>query len=204
MGTYDIMLEEDGKKLIITFQGNLDLYWQMFSENKDELLTITITKENYAIYSVFERLFNDIKDCNVAKITYDSTNEVDEYEKERMLQEVKWAEEHNRDLKEYRKYDPESVFKGGTIEWHCDDEPYEESNVLTITKVNDEFKVHIAVPNKYSFNNNYVRIRNSGSRHSPYNQVFMRMFNELQQYDPQKHQIDIEELLYSKKKILKR
>ena len=47
-------------------------------------------------------------------------------------------------------------------------------------------------------------MRNSGSRYSPHNIVFMRMFNELQEYYPEYHQIHMEEIEYQKKLQLKR
>ena len=44
-----------------------------------------------------------------------------------------------------------------------------------------------------------IRFRNSGSRYEPYNLAFMNMYNSLSEYDPNYHQIHIEEYLYNKK-----
>lgn len=201
MGTYDIILEENGKTLTISFQGNLDLYWQLFAKDDQENLTFTITKENYAIYSAFERLYSDIEACNVFK-KYKKNTETESVE--HLPYEEDFSSELNESLKKYRKYGEESLFKGGVIEWHCDDEPYNEANVLTISKRNDEFIVDIASNSRYLFGINSVRIRNSGSRYEPFNIVFMRMFNELQEYEPKCHQIHMEEIAYQKKKQLKK
>ena len=44
-----------------------------------------------------------------------------------------------------------------------------------------------------------IRFRNSGSTYTPFNNVFMGMFNQLQEYEPDYHQIHIEEVLYRQK-----
>ena len=59
----------------------------------------------------------------------------------------------------------------------------------------------------HDFNSpNYIpiRFRNSGSTYTPFNNVFMGMFNQLQEYDPNYHQIHIEEYLYQKKLVKKK
>ena len=44
-----------------------------------------------------------------------------------------------------------------------------------------------------------VRLRNSGSRYDPFNLFFMRMYLNLVNYEPDFHQIHIEEYLWQKK-----
>ena len=44
-----------------------------------------------------------------------------------------------------------------------------------------------------------VRFRNSGSSYDPFNIPFMKFFNKLQEYDPEYHQIHIEEVILQKK-----
>ena len=48
-----------------------------------------------------------------------------------------------------------------------------------------------------------VRISNSGSRHNPYNILFMDMYNKLKEYEPNSHQIHLEEYLYNQKTLKK-
>ena len=62
-------------------------------------------------------------------------------------------------------------------------------NVLFIDKCKDN-----SIYKSYS-----VRIRNSGSRYGYFNVIFMRMYNKLCQYEPNFHQIHIEEYMYQKK-----
>ena len=68
---YDFYLKQDNKILKIVFGGNLDLYWNLIIKtdeiNKYAKLeeTFIITKENYFIYSLFEKLLEDIKTANI-------------------------------------------------------------------------------------------------------------------------------------------
>ena len=72
---FNISLNEDNKFVRFYFGGNGDLYW-LFSAKIDDILYhqlddekiemsddnyFIITKENYAVYSLFEQLFLDIK-----------------------------------------------------------------------------------------------------------------------------------------------
>jgi hypothetical protein len=43
-----------------------------------------------------------------------------------------------------------------------------------------------------------IRFRNSGSTYDPFNIVFMKMYQRLQEYNPDYHQIHIEETIYQK------
>ena len=61
-----------------------------------------------------------------------------------------------------------------------------------------EFSPDLKIKN---INNISIRFRNSGSKYKPFNICFMRLFNNLQNYDPDYHQITIEEYNY-KRKIL--
>ena len=95
------------------------------------------------------------------------------------------------------------LFDGEKIEWHSDDDSYDRAEVLTIKKVNDNFLLEFTSPKIDDFDFIYrtigttgIRFRNSGSTYDPYNVIFMRMFNKLQEYDPDYHQLHIEELTY--------
>ena len=56
----------------IVFGGNLDLYWsyrykECFLDTHDSK-EFFITKENYFLYSLFDELYNDVKDYNIFTI----------------------------------------------------------------------------------------------------------------------------------------
>ena len=48
---YTININNTDKTLIITFGGNLDLYWYLDAKNdKEKVITFEITKENYSLF----------------------------------------------------------------------------------------------------------------------------------------------------------
>lgn len=80
--------------------------------------------------------------------------------------------------------------------WISDDSisfDIKSSNHLKIVKENNRFKLKFTY-----FEDNDIRICNSGSRYTPFNIIMMRFFNKLQEYDPEYHQIDLEEYQYIK------
>lgn len=65
---FDIVFEDNSKRLNIFFCGNLDLYWSIYDLNNEKCVCeFLITKENYSIYELFLKLYNDVKLCNVRK-----------------------------------------------------------------------------------------------------------------------------------------
>jgi hypothetical protein len=66
VGTYDISIKEnDNKNLSLVWGGNGDLYWILdnledIDVKEDPMYdSFCITKENYALYSLFEELYDD-------------------------------------------------------------------------------------------------------------------------------------------------
>jgi hypothetical protein len=191
----------DGKQLFqMIFAGNLDLYWNIYdltddySKNTNVIKKINITKENYVLYSAFERLFYDIKNCNVyddSDFTFCETLE------ER--QEIILRRRHLNEILK-NKYSYQTLFHDNCIEWHCDDYCYEEGNIVKIKKKKEYFEVSFQMQKIDIYKRNYsVRFRNSGSNYDPFNIIFMKMYNGLQKYDPEYHQIHMEEYLYQKR-----
>lgn len=58
----------------ISYQGNLDLYWDINYTGKyrdvPEVKTFIITKENYYLYSSLEQLYKAIKEKNLLVMVY--------------------------------------------------------------------------------------------------------------------------------------
>lgn len=204
---YQFIITADEGSFEISFAGNLDLYWRyLYRKNimeEPESKYFTITKENYYLYSLFEELYKDVKNCNIFEL---SDSDIfyceDEHEIESKRQDFKrW----NNDLKRQEKYNPHRLFQNETIEWHCDDYHYDEGSVVIIKKRKESFvvtieKSKIADP----FFTYSVRFRNSGSRHQPFNQLFMKLYNKLITYEPEYHQVHIEEYLYQKRLKMKK
>ena len=203
-----IRLQEANLNLDISYMGNLDLYWTINS--KDNVINnniFTITKENYALYELFEQLFIDIKDINI----YSGEPVIpfyleDEEEISKYLEEQKEAyRKHN--LANYNKlYD--DVNK--TITWYSDETNHEVANILKIKKEDECFNIEFNIQKENSiydrdFHSEHyipIRFRNSGSSYDPFNIIFMRMFNNLKEVDDVNeigHQICLDEYLYNVK-----
>ncbi len=217
---YDYEFTEENKKLIIAFGGNLDLYWTLkidknyksYAEMSQEIYdTFTITKENYAIYSLFKTLIDDVNNANV----YTPSNEFVVKDDETLEQvppspkQIQSVKERNEELKQREGY--QRIHEGQSLSWHSDEEPYAIADVLKISEENDAIILEFYRPeltgDKYGMRlpgTVTIRFRNSGSYYQPFNMVFMKMYNQLQQFDPELdkefHQLHIEELPYILKK----
>ena len=185
---YDV-ITDDGCFSIV-FGGNLDLYWiykheTSFLDTPDSK-DFYITKENYFLYSLFNELYNDVKDYNIFTI--------DNFDKEE-----EWLKRKN-DFFEHDKNNPRKLVKDNKIEWHCDDFDYEDGSSFVIERLDDCYKLTFNKCKADSIFTSYaVRIRNSGSRYGYFNVIFMRMYNKLCNYDPNFHQVHIEEYMYHKR-----
>lgn len=181
---YDtFVIKTDNGSFEILFAPNGDLYWRYLSEknilNDKQKQELTITKENYVVYELFYKLYESIKNN---KVFYDDEDYFEVNERENKL------------------------FKNNMIEWYSDELPIDITSKLTIRKENETFKVIFQKSKKSQdgISLTYtIRFRNSGSKYEPFNISFMHMYNELKEYDPNCHQMHIEEYLY-KQKILKK
>ena len=211
--TIDIFVEKDNKKLSIIFAGTGDLHWMLkdFNETSEEptYLSFLIDKENYALYESFENLYNDIKDMRVFKeITIppyiETDEEIIEYLKEKEEDKI-YTKKHN--VSNYNELFNEEK---QTITWFSDETAHDVANIVTIKKLDEQFLLEFYTQpyiEGYERESNIkgqicIRFRNSGSRYDPYNIIFMRMYNELQEIDntyDENHQYHIEEYIYQKK-----
>ena len=169
----------------ISFENNLDLYWRYdyhgnILEHPKEVLLV-VSQENYEIYSMFDRLYNKILEGNPLELAGNVSTD--------------WTISENN---------PESLIQNGIVRWHSDDFIYENASWFSVMPTEDEYIISFG-KSKLVFDDMLlmtfaVRIRNSGSRYYPYNVPFMQMYHELQEYDPEYHQMRIEELAYKSKK----
>ena len=203
-GNYSFIIKTDEGKFEISFSGGSDLYFKYIDEgnypyiNKSQPLKIT--KENYYLYSLFKELYEDVKNHRVFKVhqyeldSCSSNQELDVLYREK--------ERWNEQLKTDQSLTSQRLFKKGVIEWHCDDHFYDDGSVLKISECDESYAISFErgieefITDYHSFK---VRIRNSGSRYAPYNTLFMRLYSKLAEYDPKRHQIDIEEYQFQKK-----
>ena len=201
---YDYRFEDGDIALLIRFGENLDLYFALRSSGVDvnEFNSFDITKENMIIYNLFENLYNDIKNINLFDGRYDSFDV-----------ETKKMGYRLYDMSNYNKlYNPDT----NTITWCSDETALEVANILRIIKEDEKFKLEFFTrPDIGGYERDYhtkysipVRLRNSGSRYYPFNECFMKLYMNLQKYDPECHQMTIDEyektLKYTTRKKLPR
>lgn len=218
-GIKDIYLIEENKTLSIVFAGTGDLHWIIKNNktDKDEEYSydsFEITKENYQVYSLFEKLFYDIKNINI----FDKECEFPPYVETDEEKEC-YLEEQELDKKRYRMfnmayYNDLYNDEEKKVTWVSDETGFEVANKVLIHKLEDRFLIEFKTQpyiEGYERENNLlgimgIRFRNSGSRYNPFNIVFMRMFREMQNIDDINdygHQIHMEEYLYDRSKIRK-
>lgn len=179
-GSFDIM-----------FGGNLDLYWYYWPEEnyKDWPLakTFTISKENYFIYQKLDELYKNIKEQKPYQSKDENSSTA--FDSSKLINESPSAQ-----------YSYKNLFQNGIIKWYSDDAPLEEASMLEIKYQEDKYIITFHQGKEdFGFPTYTIRFRNSGSRYEPYNLAFMNMYNSLSEYNPNYHQIHIEEYLYNKK-----
>lgn len=196
-GYSDIEISDNNSKLSIFFGGDDDLYWSIIDKNIKpshdfpQKIYINITKENYALYTAFDNLYEDIKNINIT---------------DRILTDI--------EKKRYAFNDSyKELFSNNRVTWYSDEAEHEFANYLIINKLNDVYNVEFYTQpyeknNQYEFRNYNrisIKICNSGSRYKPFNVIFMKMYNSLFNMDDayeKGHQIHFEEYLFNKNKVL--
>lgn len=191
--TYDIKLIDGSKKLTIMYGGNGDLYWSLVNDDWEgfyEGITdyFDITKENYEVYKSFEVLLLDIQTINISGeiTTFPGGVETEEEQREYLLKLE--AEKENYRKHNMANYNNLYSAKNNEVTWISDELAEEVANEVTISKHDEIIRLSFKTkPQVAGYDKNYfdfgmisIRFRNSGSRYRPFNLIFMRMFNELQ------------------------
>lgn len=196
-GFYNYCLTDDkNKSLYVVFGGNGDLYFWCRDGEYNTKSEFSITKENMTIYNLFQFLFKKFADCEVF-VPDDIELELcmDEAEK---LNLINRKRELNEGLKVREEY--KFVYSDDEITWVSDDSyetDFPHAHTLKIKNLGDSFKLEFTYYGKTDgFGERGIRFRNSGSRFDPFNLIFMDFFIKLQEYNPDYHQVDIEEMIY--------
>ncbi|MBE6154522.1 MAG: hypothetical protein E7163_02980 [Firmicutes bacterium] len=209
-----IVLKRGKQELNIDFSGALDLHFAL--KNCKENNTFIIGKDNYGVWLLFDKLYNEVMSGQVFNpITdLDINMLIDECE----LFDVDY---HNALKERYERYetikkeDLQNGIRTGLIVddkiiWRDDDFDIDVAPYLMIEKINDIYKLTFDVPefkreldtfeehllcNKDTIS---IRIRNSGSRYYSFNSVFMRLYRSLVDLATDIPQISIDEYLIDK------
>jgi len=214
-----IIFRRDGnKKLDISFQGNLDLYFSFCSLNEnDDDFTFLIGKDNYQVWEIFDRLYKEIINCKVFEFTNEDVERIvnwaelfDEDYHKNLKDKEEQFQEMNNNLKNSEAY--KKLVNDGVITWRSDDYFYDIAPFFKIEKLGTSYLISFGVPevkrelnseermmiNDWRFlKSTRVRLRNSGSSYDPFNMLFMKAFNALMDLE-ETNQIHIEEYLIDK------
>ena len=186
-----INLKGEDSNLLISFGGTGDLYWTIKSNDVEKQNTISITKENFGLYKLFDQLYEDIKNIN--------------------LYEDREVDDENYRVYNYANYNELFDGESKTITWYSDETAHKVANYVTIKKEDESFNISFHTQqdiegyeedSKSDFHI-AIRFRNSGSSYYPFNVVFMEMYNklvDLEDTNEYGHQIHMEEYLYEKEK----
>lgn len=224
-GNIYTLVESKDKKLRIFYGGTFDLYWSLndneldIEEDKSSSSTFIITKENFALFNEFKKLFNDIDNINLydedeyIPFEFDTVKEKEEYIENRR----KEHEEEKRLYRERNHHHYNDLFdkEKRIITWVSDETCFITGNILKIKENSDSYVLEFSTqPFVDGYESDFktatsipIRFRNSGSTYYPFNRFFMNMYNNLKDIDDTYdygHQIDVEEYLYNKDKVLRK
>lgn len=209
-GYNEYRLVEGSTYVKILFARNGDLYWCFDDVNLECGVrhgSFNITKENPFIYQLFDNLYNQIKNAD----PYD-------YMIDYGFNPVGCISKYIIDYKKYDMY--KELFDGTKITWVSDDNDYDQLNIVTITPNGQSYILDFyKEPQKdktglliYRSSSVIIRFRNSGSFYYPFNNAFMKMYQNLGGYSsefgqmPYRNtneipgQIHIEDYVYSRTK----
>ena len=181
----DININVNEQKFTISWAGVGDIFWRPEFEGsilEHEQIDIIINSTDGYLYDLIFQLYDDI-------INYRLVFE-DEY-----ITEMRKNEESNN---------PEKLIKNDVIEWHSDDNPYDESSILKIVKQENKFIISFIRSNpEYDFKSLAVRIRMDGTRYDSFNFIFNKMYQQLleyAEYEKEYHQITLDEYIMTRKR----
>lgn len=157
-----------------------DLFWSISKENPDSLKEeFNIPKSESEIFELFEKLYSDVENARVL----DEGNSKSNNNFKRCLTDRNFF---NKETK--------------TIEWHSDETYFDSDDVVKIIKQKDNYHLEFTRPKKYEDPYHWdsptmisIRFRNSGSYYSPFNIIFMRMFQKAQDLEERKNKLQIVE-----------
>lgn len=165
---YDIILKKDGKTLSIIFARVLDLYMilqdgKKIQRNESKTIDFDIDIDDGEVYTLFDNLYTDIINGNIMGDKPKNIKSID-----------------NDLIYRYNLL----VDKNNNINWVSDDGILEEEDMMRMSKNENSYRLSFIRNSKrrsYGFKDPYginIRFSNSGSRYSPFNIVFMRMYQE--------------------------
>ncbi|HPF83696.1 MAG TPA: hypothetical protein PLV83_06015 [Bacilli bacterium] len=180
---YQYEIYKDDKHICFYQAGSRDLIMSFNSMNEDNL--IKITKDDYLIYKIVEKLYNNIVNMEVYK--------------ERMIEFSSY-----KYIIDCYKKDLTNIYDGKSIIWKSD-APIEDNtklyNYLTITKEKDEYD--LIFTSDMSKKNIVIEFNTDRSRYHAFVWEFYQLLNDLENITEPFRQIEMDEYLNNKKLIKK-
>jgi len=172
---YDYEIIEEDKRLLISFSNKKNLYFTFLTKGDN---SISIDKSNTVLYNLFDKLYNDIKECNIFEVSDIEkalcNNEID-------LEKIKAKKRRSNEVLKYKQ---KELFIDNQIRWISDASKPDKYNCVTIEKDDDKYILDFKMDDKEnSFDS--VCISNAGSRYTPFNKCFIKLYQSLQQYNPE-------------------
>lgn len=155
-------IKKDDKILSIYYGANLDLYFFSHSNINNNKISFNFDISDGIFYSLLDNLYNDFKNY-----TYYNDNKLNKKIKEILINK---DEIHN-------------LFYNNYIDYHSDDNTYEEAPRLIIKHQNHNYILEL-INNKNNLEMGInVIISNSKSRYYKANIPFMKMYQNLYNYN---------------------
>lgn len=191
LGLNDIIISNGNQGMMILYDDNNTLYWVI----KDSKKPLEITKENYALYCLFEQLYRKVMSSEIFQITDKEVNSCSTIRELLELREL--ISKKNEQAKE--KGIEKNLFSTNCISWHSDEDSLDMANILHISKTEDKIVLYFETKNIER--NGCISFQMKDSRYIPFQLLFMQLYYQLQNYEEDFQQIHIEEIIYEKQLI---
>ncbi len=218
-GVGKVFLVRGKKYLEIDFARNLDLYMSLY--NYGDEATFMINKENYPVYLIFDKLYNEVISAQVWSL-----------DKKRIVEEaLRYGHDYHEVLKEEEKLyqnnikllkvkaEKTKLVQDGVIRWISDEYSLDIAPQFMIKKINDDYQIEFK-NNDWNIKKDdgleaffmkgmkegiVVRLRMSGSRYEPFNTCFMKIYQPLMELGTSAYvQMGIEEYMLDKEEKIKK
>lgn len=168
---------------------NGDLYLNFFTPTLDSS-RFRITKDDFEVYAIFKRLFDEIKEVKV----YESVPELDDF----LQVDYKNLNESLKKSSCYENlYDKESNY----IRWISDDAPSDIATSFTLIEEEDAMCFYFGDARNGLTSSIKVQISTNGSRYDSFFVPFLRAHEALNSINPDFYQMSIDEYCYLAKKM---
>lgn len=165
-----LKIAKDDKVLLLNYSSNGDLY---ITYRNKESNTFEINQKDYMVYELFLELYEDIINHEIFYVDeFDLSMCFDDEDKKRLIEDTK---DRNNDPAIMYVYN--TLVNNNEIKWYSDDNVIDRANSIIISKEEEKIVLDFKFIDEEA--KNTIRISNSGSRYTPFNQPFMKLYNKL-------------------------